>query len=234
MLQFQSSSLFKKGPENFYLANDTCASRPKWGSEFHRHRCPKRPEWTEATLHTFSSPPAPHEAFLLSPTAPLPASRSPWFSSWSVLHPECLLCAEDAHVQPALCLRGELPGLVRQLLGSCLLWNKQKWKKKGDCDLCVNASISTFCPPPDPLRTLGITTPGFCWDLLRGWRTKEPPTSYPANPVTPGSGTAVTGIRNHPASVPSFFGEDLISRIAILPNRKEAPKVFRVQAKTFF
>lgn len=36
MLQFQLSSLFKKGPDIFYLVDDTCASRPKGGSEFHK------------------------------------------------------------------------------------------------------------------------------------------------------------------------------------------------------
>lgn len=71
----------------------------------------------------------------------------------------------------------------------------------------VNESFSTFCFPPDLLHTLEITTQGFCWDLLRGWRTKEPLTSYPASLVTPGSGTAVTGCWVYPCfSGLCFFG----------------------------
>lgn len=43
-----------------------------------------------------------------------PVRRSPWSGSWSKLHPDRHLRAEDAHVQPPLRCWGELPRLVRQ------------------------------------------------------------------------------------------------------------------------
>lgn len=61
---------------------------------------------------------------------------------------------------------------------------------------------------PDTPRTM---TPGFCWGLLRGWRTREQPTSCPVNLGIPGSGTAVISKQQHVlvclifASLPNYL-----------------------------
>lgn len=56
--------------------------------------------------------------------------------------------------------------------------------------------------PPDTPR---IMTPGFCWGLLREWRTREQPTSCPVSLGIPGSGTAVISKQQHVPVYLSLF-----------------------------
>lgn len=58
-------------------------------------------------------------------------------------------------------------------------------------DLTLSSSLAIISPPLGLLVILRIMTPEFYWGFLRGWRTRERPTSCPANLDMPGSGTAV-------------------------------------------